>query len=73
MLIPMPSPTDAQADLIAYLDFHVEAGADAVLDEQPHDRFGEADTPAPTLRAPRRAVPRAVEPPAGANTLVPPP
>jgi uracil-DNA glycosylase family 4 len=69
----MPSPSDAQADLIAYLDFHVEAGADAVLDEQPHDRFGEADTPAPTLRAPRRAVPRAVEPPAGANTLVPPP
>jgi DNA polymerase len=69
----MPSPSDAQADLIAYLDFHVEAGADAVLDEQPHDRFGEADTPAPTLRAPRRAVPRAAEPPAGANTLVPPP
>ncbi|MBP1181229.1 uracil-DNA glycosylase family protein [Methylobacterium sp. PvR107] len=71
----MPSPSDAQADLIAYLDFHVEAGADAVLDEQPHDRFGEADTPAPTLRAPRRAAPRAAEPPAGtvANTLVPPP
>ncbi|TXM97305.1 uracil-DNA glycosylase, partial [Methylobacterium sp. WL64] len=54
MLTSMPSPTDAQADLIAYLDFHVEAGADAVLDERPHDRFGEADTPAPTLRAPRR-------------------
>jgi uracil-DNA glycosylase len=71
----MPSPTDAQADLIAYLDFHVEAGADAALDEQPHDRFGEADTPAPTLRAPRRTAPRAAEPPAGAvaNTLVPPP
>jgi DNA polymerase len=71
----MPSPSDAQADLIAYLDFHVEAGADAALDEQPHDRFGEADTPAPTLRAPRRTAPRAAEPPAGAvaNTLVPPP
>ncbi|MEG9527423.1 MAG: uracil-DNA glycosylase [Hyphomicrobiales bacterium] len=71
----MPSPTDTQADLIAYLDFHVEAGADAALDEQPHDRFGEADTPAPTLRAPRRTAPRAAEPPAGAvaNTLVPPP
>ncbi|QEE41476.1 uracil-DNA glycosylase [Methylobacterium sp. WL1] len=54
MLTSMPSPTDAQADLIAYLDFHVEAGADAVLDERPHDRFGEADTPAPTLRAPWR-------------------
>ena len=51
----MPSPTDAQADLIAYLDFHVEAGADAALDEHPHDRFNEADAPAPALRAPRRA------------------
>ncbi|SFE97024.1 DNA polymerase [Methylobacterium sp. 13MFTsu3.1M2] len=72
----MPSPTDAQADLIAYLDFHVEAGADAALDEQPHDRFNEADTPAPTLRPPRRAPPRAAEqPPVSpvANTLVPPP
>jgi uracil-DNA glycosylase family 4 len=71
----MPSPSDAQADLIAYLDFHVEAGADAVLDEQPHDRFGEADAPAPTLRTPRRTAPRAAELPAGAvaNTLVPPP
>lgn len=75
MLSPMPSPTDAQADLIAYLDFHVEAGADAALDEHPHDRFGEADTPAPTLRAARRAAPRAAEPSASpvANTLVPPP
>ncbi|WP_091980746.1 uracil-DNA glycosylase [Methylobacterium sp. 13MFTsu3.1M2] len=76
MLSPMPSPTDAQADLIAYLDFHVEAGADAALDEQPHDRFNEADTPAPTLRPPRRAPPRAAEqPPVSpvANTLVPPP
>ncbi|WCS23845.1 uracil-DNA glycosylase [Methylobacterium sp. NMS14P] len=75
----MPSPTDAQADLIAYLDFHVEAGADAALDERPHDRFTEADAPAPTLRAPRRAAPRGTaqpaEPPASpvANTLVPPP
>ena len=76
MTILMPSPTDAQADLIAYLDFHVEAGADAALDEQPHDRFGEPDAPAPTVRAPRRvATARAVEPPvvAVANSLVPPP
>ncbi|MGU3466835.1 uracil-DNA glycosylase family protein [Methylobacterium sp. C33D] len=76
MLSPMPSPTDAQADLIAYLDFHVEAGADAALDEHPHDRFNEADAPAPTLRAPRRAPPRAAaEQPVSpvANTLVPPP
>ncbi len=72
MIVPMPSPTDAQADLIAYLDFHVEAGADAVLDERPHDRFGEADTPAPILRrAPRPApVPRPDDQP---RPLVPPP
>ncbi len=71
----MPSPTDAQADLIAYLDFHVEAGADAALDEHPHDRFNEADAPAPALRAPRRPAPRVAEQPVGpvANTLVPPP
>lgn len=75
MLNLMPSPTDTQADLIAYLDFHVEAGADAALDEHPHDRFSEADAPAPTLRAPRRAAPRAAEQPVSpvANTLVPPP
>lgn len=75
MLTPMPSPTDAQADLIAYLDFHVEAGADAALDEQPHDRFNEADTPAPTLRPSRRTAARAAEQPVSpvANTLVPPP
>ena len=76
MLTHMPSPPDAQADLIAYLDFHVEAGADAVLDERPHDRFSEADAPAPTLRAPRRAAaPRTADQPPGApgNSLVPPP
>ena len=52
----MTSTTDAQRDLIAYLDFHVESGVDVALDEMPHDRFGEAETPAPTLR--RAAVPR---------------
>ncbi|KST59372.1 DNA polymerase [Methylobacterium sp. GXS13] len=69
----MPSPNDAQADLIAYLDFHVEAGADAILDEQPHDRFGEADTPAPTLRAPRRPAAAARPVPVQSHLLVPPP
>lgn len=75
MLLSMPSPNDAQADLIAYLDFHVEAGADAVLDERPHDRFNEADAPAPTLRAPRRAPDPPVGQTAGptAGSLVPPP
>ena len=62
----MPNPADAQADLIAYLDFHVEAGADAVLDERPHDRFGEADAAPPARPVPPRPVPR----PTG---LVPPP
>ncbi|TXN72799.1 uracil-DNA glycosylase [Methylobacterium sp. WL6] len=46
----MTSSADAQRDLIAYLDFHVESGVDLALDEAPHDRFREADTPAPTLR-----------------------
>ncbi|MCJ2118211.1 uracil-DNA glycosylase [Methylobacterium sp. J-001] len=73
MLVSMPSPNDAQADLIAYLDFHVEAGADAILDEQPHDRFGEADTPTPTLRAPRRPAAAARSVPVQSHSLVPPP
>lgn len=29
---------DARADLVSYLDFHVEAGVDAALDEHPQDR-----------------------------------
>lgn len=50
-------------DLIAYLDFHVEAGVDGVLDEHPHDRFVEADAPAhqaaaPPLQAPPLQAPR---------------
>ncbi|WP_238313465.1 uracil-DNA glycosylase [Methylobacterium crusticola] len=32
-------------DLLSYLDFHVEAGVDAVLDEAPHDRFSEPEAP----------------------------
>ena len=50
----MSNQTDAPADLIAYLDFHVACGVDAVLDEAPHDRFGEADAPASERRAPAR-------------------
>ncbi|WP_375463627.1 uracil-DNA glycosylase family protein [uncultured Methylobacterium sp.] len=62
----MTSQTDAQRDLIAYLDFHVEAGVDAALDEAPHDRFREPETAAPALRrgASRGAKPAArPEPP----------
>lgn len=52
----MTSPADAQHDLIAYLDFHAESGVDAALDERPHDRFGEADAPAPRRAAPQAAL-----------------
>ena len=59
----MPNPADAQADLIAYLDFHTEAGVDMALDEHPHDRFAEADAPEPAAR-PRKAPARpALAPP----------
>lgn len=65
----MSDPADTQADLISYLDFHAEAGVDVALDEQPHNRFGEADAPEPpqarplqARSAPRRA-PAAVSPP----------
>ena len=54
----MPIPADAQADLIAILDFQTEAGVDVALDETPHDRFNEPDAPE-SVRvrpAPRRAV-----------------
>ncbi len=54
--------TDARADLIAYLDFHVEAGVDASLDERPHDRFAEAESaaqaPAPRAEARPEPMPR---------------
>jgi uracil-DNA glycosylase family 4 len=50
-----PEP-DSRADLISYLDFHVEAGVDAALDEAPHDRFGEAEATPQREPAPRRAV-----------------
>ena len=48
----MSSAADAQRDLIAYLDFHVEAGVDTALDERPHDRFGEADAARPDVARP---------------------
>ena len=64
-MMTMAPSTDAQRDLIAYLDFHSEAGVDAVLDENPHDRFGEAEAPEPAPKA----VPRA---PAQARPPLPP-
>ena len=66
----MPDPADAQADLIAILDFHTEAGVDVALDEKPHDRFTEAEAPEPAPR-PRRTAPRQAAP--QAIPLAPPP
>lgn len=57
---------DRQRDLIANLDFHVEAGLDLFLDEAPHDRFAEADAPEPDRPAHREAVPQTGESPARA-------
>ncbi|GJE15937.1 uracil-DNA glycosylase [Methylobacterium marchantiae] len=49
---------DTERDVIADLDFHVEAGVDLCLDERPHDRFSEADEPPAWRPAPaRRAMP----------------
>ncbi|MGC5777831.1 uracil-DNA glycosylase [Methylobacterium sp. NFXW15] len=71
----MPDPADAQADLIAILDFHTEAGVDVALDEKPHDRFTEADAPEPAPRprrsAPRQATPQAI--PVASPPSPPPP
>ena len=76
----MTSPADAQRDLIAYLDFHVESGVDLALDDAPHDRFQEADAPtlrrsAPPRDAPAETVRRASAamaeaPPAAPRTVV---
>ncbi|MCJ2035131.1 uracil-DNA glycosylase family protein [Methylobacterium sp. J-068] len=43
----MGQSDERQRDLIANLDFQVEAGLDLFLDETPHDRFSETDAPEP--------------------------
>lgn len=53
----MSQGEDRQRDLIANLDFHVEAGLDLFLDEAPHDRFAETDSPEPARAAPSRPAP----------------
>ncbi len=53
----MSQGDDRQRDLIANLDFHVEAGLDLFLDEAPHDRFTEVDTPEQERAAPSRPAP----------------
>ena len=63
----MSQATDQPRDLVAELDFHVEAGVDLCLDESPHDRFAEADAlvewrPVPARREPSRQEPAHLEP-----------
>jgi uracil-DNA glycosylase family 4 len=41
----MLTPSGRDAELLALLDFYVEAGIDCALDEMPHDRFAEARSP----------------------------
>ncbi|KQP76507.1 DNA polymerase [Methylobacterium sp. Leaf111] len=53
----MSQSDDRQRDLIASLDFHVEAGLDLFLDEAPHDRFSEAEAPEPMTAPPARPTP----------------
>ena len=49
--------------VLALLDFHVAAGVDLALDEEPHDRFAEAARPEPV---PSPVLPAATEPPPAA-------
>ncbi|GJD38792.1 MULTISPECIES: uracil-DNA glycosylase [Methylobacterium] len=50
----MSQGPDHQRDVIAELDFHVEAGVDLCLDERPHDRFSEVEETSPWRPAPAR-------------------
>lgn len=61
-----------KAELIALLDFHVEAGVDLALDENPHDHFAEVEAP-PEVRADLRMPPREAAIEAPRRGLDPPP
>ena len=50
----MSSATPDRDQLRSILDFYAEAGVDCALDEAAHDRFAEADRPAPEAVAPQR-------------------
>lgn len=56
-----PDAPDSR-DLLSFLDFHVAAGVDAVLDETPHDRFAEPEAPRRAARADGEAPARRAEP-----------
>jgi uracil-DNA glycosylase len=51
----MRQSDDRQRDLIASLDFHVEAGLDLFLDETPHNHLAEPEAPEQERPAPIRA------------------
>lgn len=68
---PGPQAQRDLAELETLLAFHMEAGADWVLDEAPHDRFAERDDPAPKF-APQWASTGATVAPT-ATTAAPPP
>jgi uracil-DNA glycosylase family 4 len=51
-----------RAALLSFLDFHVEAGVDAVLDEMPHDRFAENARPPAISPSPPPAPEPSTEP-----------
>lgn len=50
----MSQGPDHPRDVIAELDFHVEAGVDLCLDERPHDRFSEIEEASPWRPTPAR-------------------
>ncbi|TNC09835.1 uracil-DNA glycosylase [Methylobacterium terricola] len=60
-------------DLLSFLDFHVAAGVDAVLDETPHDRFAEPEAPRRAARAEADAPMRPSEPTPELARAAPPP
>lgn len=53
----MAAPSFEQRALIAFLEFHLEAGVDAFLDDEPHDRFAERPRAEPVRAEVRRPEP----------------
>ena len=71
VFIMTPSPGKAARDLI---DFYLEAGVDALIGEQPVDRFAAGEAPPPAARpAPAATLPREVETNARAAPAAPAP
>lgn len=66
-----PLPAADRDTILALLDFHVAAGVDLALDEEPHDRF--ADSARPAEPAHRASVPAALPADAPRMPAAPPP